>query len=350
MILRSHEPSAVTIASRSLGPLSAGGSKAAPNSAGSLPNVADHRRANMLPPEKEPQPHRLRPLAVHLRNRRVWQPHVGKPHAIGYDKLSTDTAPGNSLPWEWTIVTKAEGEAGQMREAARGWHHVRKPVLVTVVIGAVGALAVALTSGRLGIQSSKGVMTVDFGDVVAPEEGAETDAADRRPTLRFAAGAMASPQTTRQQYGELLRVIADRVQRRALLAQRKTYAEINEMVERREVDVAFVCSAPYVVGRAKFSMETFIVPVTHGQKVYHSYILTHRDSPLNSFDALKGKLFAFTDPHSNTGCLVPKYMLAQRGETPQSFFAEFYYAYSHDNAIRAVAEGMADGAAVDSLI
>ncbi|MHC4697504.1 MAG: DUF6788 family protein [Planctomycetota bacterium] len=37
-------------APRLLGPLSADGSKAAPNSAGSLPTVAGHRRANMRPP------------------------------------------------------------------------------------------------------------------------------------------------------------------------------------------------------------------------------------------------------------------------------------------------------------
>jgi phosphonate transport system substrate-binding protein len=71
---------------------------------------------------------------------------------------------------------------------------------------------------------------------------------------------------------------------------------------------------------------------------------------VHSFDDLRGKVFAFSDPCSNSGCLVPKYMLVRRGETPQSFFGESYYSYSHDNSIRAVAEGMADGAAVDSLI
>ncbi|MHC4696193.1 MAG: substrate-binding domain-containing protein [Planctomycetota bacterium] len=237
-----------------------------------------------------------------------------------------------------------------MSEAARGWHYITKPAIVIVVVGGVAALTIALTTRMHRSQSTAGVMTIDFDDVAAPDEASETDAGDRRPALRCAAGAMASPQTTRQQYGELLRVIADRVHRRALLAQRKTYAEINEMVERREVDVAFVCSSPYVAGKARFGMEILVVPVTYGRKVYYSYILAHRDDPLNSFDDLRGKVFAFTDPLSNTGCLVPKYMLAQRGETPQSFFAEFYYAYSHDNAIRAVAEGIADGAAVDSLI
>jgi phosphonate transport system substrate-binding protein len=227
---------------------------------------------------------------------------------------------------------------------------VTKAVLAIMAIGAVAALASAVASGRFGRFSTEGVITIDFDDIVSATGAPGSGAENRRPTLRFAAGAMVSPHPTRQQYDDLLRLIAGRVQRRALLAQRKTYAEINEMVERREVDVAFVCSAPYVAGKAKFGMELLVVPVTHGEKVYHSYTLVHRDSALNSFDDLRGKVFAFTDPLSNTGWLVPKYMLALRGETPQSFFADFYYAYSHDNAIRAVADGMADGAAVDSLI
>ena len=74
------------------------------------------------------------------------------------------------------------------------------------------------------------------------------------------------------------------------------------------------------------------------------------DSDFRSLSDLRQKRFAFTDPDSNTGCLVPTYMLAERKETPESFFASTFYSNSHDNSIMAVAEGKADGAAVDSLI
>jgi len=40
------------------------------------------------------------------------------------------------------------------------------------------------------------------------------------------------------------------------------------------------------------------------EKVYHSYIITALDGPIESWDDLRGKRFAFTDPSSNTGCLV----------------------------------------------
>jgi phosphonate transport system substrate-binding protein len=67
-------------------------------------------------------------------------------------------------------------------------------------------------------------------------------------------------------------------------------------------------------------------------------------------DDLRGKVFAFTDPISLSGRVYPTYHLQQLGFTPEEFFARTFFTYSHDEAIRAVASGLADGAAVDSLV
>jgi phosphonate transport system substrate-binding protein len=173
---------------------------------------------------------------------------------------------------------------------------------------------------------------------------------DSRPTLRVAVGAMISPQRTRRLYDELLSLVAEQTGRRAVCSQRRTYAELNSMVEAREVDVALVCSGPYTLGQEEFGMELLVVPVVDGKTVYHSLIIVHEDSEISNFDELEGRRFAFTDPDSNTGCLVPTYMLAQRGQTPATFFGSTFFTHSHDNSIRAVAEHRADAAAVDSLI
>jgi phosphonate transport system substrate-binding protein len=53
---------------------------------------------------------------------------------------------------------------------------------------------------------------------------------------------------------------------------------------------------------------------------------------------------------SNSGKLVPTYLLARMNETPETFFKKYIYTQSHDKAIQAVAQGIVDGAAVDSLI
>ncbi len=190
--------------------------------------------------------------------------------------------------------------------------------------------------------------TVDFGS----NSDASSSALSPSPqaTLRIAVGAMISPEVTREYFQKLLEMIGKRVGRRVIFSQRRTYAETNALIKAHDVDVALVCSEPYTEGRDDFGMEMLVVPESHGQTVYHSYILARKDSPIESFDDLRGKRFAFTDPNSNTGCLVPTYMLAKRGETPESYFSETFFTGGHDNSIKAVANGLADGTAVDSLI
>ena len=97
-------------------------------------------------------------------------------------------------------------------------------------------------------------------------------------------------------------------------------------------------------------MELLAAPQAYGKTVYYSYTIVHKDSTIKSFEELRGKRFAFTDPKSNTGKMVPTYKLAKMGETPESFFKDSIFTYAHDKSIKEVALGHVDGAAVDSLI
>ena len=132
--------------------------------------------------------------------------------------------------------------------------------------------------------------------------------------------------------------------------QRKTYGEIDELLRRGEIDLAFICSGPYVAGKEKFGFESLAVPEVHGSHFYRSYLIVNKDSPYHRLEELKGHTFAFTDPDSNTGRLVPTYWLAEMHEQPETFFSRIVYTYSHDNSIMAVARNLVDGATVDGLI
>jgi phosphonate transport system substrate-binding protein len=92
------------------------------------------------------------------------------------------------------------------------------------------------------------------------------------------------------------------------------------------------------------------MPRAYGVTSYHSYIIVPDKSRADSLGSLRGKTFAFTDPLSNSGCLAPRYMLAKMGESPETFFGKTVFLKTHDKSIEAVAEGLVDGAAVDSLI
>ena len=114
--------------------------------------------------------------------------------------------------------------------------------------------------------------------------------------------------------------------------------------------LAFICSGPYATGKGSLQFEPLAVPMVQGSHFYQSYLIVNKNSSFNHLEDLKGHSFAFTDPHSNTGKLVPSYWLTQLGEQPETFFSQIIYTYSHDNSIMAVSRGLVDGASVDSLI
>ena len=103
-------------------------------------------------------------------------------------------------------------------------------------------------------------------------------------------------------------------------------------------------------GRRRFGFESLAVPEVHGSHFYRSYLIVNKDSPYHRLEDLRGRTFAFTDPDSNTGRLVPTYWLAEMHERPETFFSRIVYTYSHDNSIMAVARNLVDGATVDGLI
>ncbi|MBI5848911.1 MAG: phosphate/phosphite/phosphonate ABC transporter substrate-binding protein [Nitrospirae bacterium] len=168
--------------------------------------------------------------------------------------------------------------------------------------------------------------------------------------IRIAVGGMITPREGFAYYRQFLDYIGEKMEKPVEFVDREDYAEINKLVATGQVDLAFVCGGPYVDGKKEFDMELLAAPVAYGETVYYSYIIVNRNSPFQQLNDLRGKRFAFTDPLSNSGKLVPTYMLAKMQETPDSFFGKYSYLGSHDKAIQAVAEGVVDGAAVDSLI
>jgi len=168
--------------------------------------------------------------------------------------------------------------------------------------------------------------------------------------IRIAVGGMITPREGFAYYRQFLDYIGEKTGQPVEFVDREDYAEINKLVATGQVDVAFVCGGPYVDGKKEFDMELLAAPMAYGDTAYYSYIIVNKNSPFQQLSDLRGKRFAFTDPLSNSGKLVPTYMLARMKETPDSFFGKYSYIGSHDKAIKAVAEGVVDGAAVDSLI
>lgn len=209
-------------------------------------------------------------------------------------------------------------------------------------------LLLSIVLSFMGCGKDADVAVVDFSKrlTVKRPDAPKTEP----PILRVAVAAMTSPKETFAVYRLLIDYIAGSLGHKVQFIQRKTYGEINALIGKGEVDLAFICSGPYVTERHKYGFEALAVPQIRKKHSYQSYLIVNKNSSATCLENLRGKLFAFTDPESNTGKLVPTYWITQKGEVPESFFDEIMYTYSHDNAILAVARSLVDGAAVHSQI
>jgi phosphonate transport system substrate-binding protein len=116
-------------------------------------------------------------------------------------------------------------------------------------------------------------------------------------------------------------------------------------LERGGIDIAFVCSPPMIwLGDA---VEAIAAPVLTdsrfgGKPLYSSEVIVHRDSRFQSLEDLRGARWAINEPSSWSG-----YWVTLQRVGSWDFFGEVVEAGFHEAALRMVAEGKIDGAAID---
>jgi len=132
------------------------------------------------------------------------------------------------------------------------------------------------------------------------------------------------------------------------LVLKRTYQEITSQLLSGLLDAAWICGFPFVAYRRE--LELVAVPVWRGKPTYQSYLLVSADRGGSSITDLRGDIHAFSDPDSNSGYLVTRALLAERGAKPQDFFRRTFFTYGHRNVVRAVAAGLAQSGSVDGYV
>lgn len=140
-----------------------------------------------------------------------------------------------------------------------------------------------------------------------------------------------------------------RLQRKVVFVQRANYREIVDLMRGGKLDFAWVCGYPYV--RNKQHLNLLAVPVYKGKPTYRSYLIVPAsDQQTQSIGDLRDTVFAFSDPDSNSGYLVPVHDLFEIQEKAGIFFGKTFFTWSHRKVVEAVAAGLAQGGAVDGYV
>jgi phosphonate transport system substrate-binding protein len=129
-----------------------------------------------------------------------------------------------------------------------------------------------------------------------------------------------------------------------------------DQFERGEADLGVICGLPYVwlAARRPPPVQPLAAPVLTGPRyggrpVYYSDVIVRHDSPISCLEELRGCSWAYNEPASHSGHTVTLYSLVAMGARP-GFFGRVVEAGFHQRAIRLVAAGRVDAAAIDSQV
>ena len=129
------------------------------------------------------------------------------------------------------------------------------------------------------------------------------------------------------------------------------YTAAIEAMRANHIDIAWFGPFSYVIAANVAGAEAIVNGVkSNGKSTYKSIIVANKDSGIQTFEDLKGKSFAFVDPASTSGNLIPRKMLIENGIDPDNDFSESYYAGGHNAVMYAISNGNVDaGASSDNV-
>ncbi len=125
------------------------------------------------------------------------------------------------------------------------------------------------------------------------------------------------------------------------------YTAAIEAMRSKHIDMAWFGPFSYVIASNVAGAEAIVngVKDSTGSASYKSVIITRADTGIKTIEDLKGKTFAFVDPASTSGNLIPRKMFIENGFDPDNDFETSFYAGTHNAVQYAIANGKVDAGA-----
>jgi phosphonate transport system substrate-binding protein len=212
----------------------------------------------------------------------------------------------------------------------------------------LAVIAVFLTLTGCGTRSARPF--IDFRTVRPSQPAATTTTTNvSRQQLRLAVASGMSQKATISAYRKLADHLSIQTGKPTEIIQRKSNAEVEVLLANGGADIGLFSTGTYAAYNEPVALNVLVMQQSHDSPYHYAYIIVHKDSGITEIQGLANRTFAFTDPLSFSGHFYTEHLLWQQGKSPDEFFQRYQYTYSHLKALKAVAERVIDGAAIDSL-
>jgi phosphonate transport system substrate-binding protein len=162
-------------------------------------------------------------------------------------------------------------------------------------------------------------------------------------TLTYAAVPSEASKDATQRYAPLVAHLEKTLGLKVKFQNGADYTAVILAQKSKQVDIADYGANSYLdaVEQTGNNVEALVIPDNvKGGASYKSIIMVKGDSPIKDIAGAKGKTFAFVDPESTSGYLIPMvYFLKDLKTKPEEYFSKVIFAGTHENSILAVAKG-----------
>ncbi|RPJ08514.1 MAG: phosphate/phosphite/phosphonate ABC transporter substrate-binding protein [Deltaproteobacteria bacterium] len=130
----------------------------------------------------------------------------------------------------------------------------------------------------------------------------------------------------------------------------RNYQEMIDQFGQGKITIASCGPVPYLKAREKYAVSPILRALSRdGKSSYQGIIFVRQDSPIQNLADLKGKRFAFGEPWSTAGHILPLYSL-QKAKITLRDLKTYSFLRHHDSVIYGVIRGEFDAGAVKDIV
>lgn len=120
-----------------------------------------------------------------------------------------------------------------------------------------------------------------------------------------------------------------------------SFIAVVEAFGTNRADVASINTYGYMLAHDRYGAEARLTLIRYGESTYKSEFLVRAGSPIRRLEDINGKKFAFVDPASVSGYLLPLKVFSERSIKPK----QTVFAMTHDNVVSMVYQKQVDAGA-----